>query len=386
MRGNPALLRQLNERRVLNATRLLGQVSRVDLQKELRLTLPTVSRIVDYFIEREWLRSVGIGDSKGGRRPQLVEINPGGAKALGIELGRDSVRAVVTDLLGQPLSSQKWATHEFIGPRETLSAVAEFFDVAVGQTKDVIGLGIGAPGPLDPVTGHLQSPEDMPSTWHAVPIVEIASDILQIPVWLENDANAAALGESWFGNQHGVNHAVFILADAGLGSGVVINGSVYPGASGMAGEFSHMTVDIDGEQCTCGRRGCVNNVSSLYAIRRAISARREMKSDETFDAVVSRAKLGLEPDSSVLKRAIQYLALGVSNLVQFLDPNIVILGGEIVLTDDFVACAVQQAVQELVRRSDKRVMITSFGEDAVAVGAATLALQSVYDYKTLVHE
>ncbi len=291
--------------------------------------------------------------------------------------------AVLTDLFARPVFQATWPLAELEGPGDLVTSLVQFVERSGNPRHLLVGIGVAAPGPLDSLTGRLLDPEDMPGVWHGAAIVPLLAQQFAVPVYLENDANAAALGETWFGERGDVRHALFVLADTGLGAGVVIDGSIYAGTNNLAGEFSHMTVNFNGELCSCGRRGCVNSVASRHAIVSAVRHSSGRKSPETFAEIVQRAKRGQEPDASVLQTAVTYLSVGIANIAYMFDPDLVILGGSTLLADPFVSEAVMTTLKAQMR-SRCTIVETRFGLQAVAIGGATLALQGIYDVKSLV--
>ncbi len=326
---------------------------------------------------------MGSGDSTGGRPPELVEINPNGGFALGVDLGRDTVTTVITDLFARPKCMSTVRLAGLGGPEGLVQYLSDFAETSGCSPDLLVGIGVAAPGPLDTYAGRLLQPENMPEVWHGVCMASLLQKRFSVPVYLENDANAAALGETWFGDWGDVRHALFILADAGVGAGVVIDGSIYAGAHDMAGEFSHMIVNVDGDWCTCGRRGCVTSVASRHAIEWNVQRSRERQENEPFEEIIRRAKGGMEPEVSVVQSAILYLSVGIANMAYTFDPDLVILGGSMLLVDKFVSNAVIHELQRLMR-SRCTIVETQFGLQAVAIGGATLALQGIYDVKPLV--
>ncbi|MCL6625592.1 MAG: ROK family protein [Alicyclobacillus shizuokensis] len=368
---------------MLDVIRLHGPVSRAELQQMLKIAFPTISQIVDNLMNLGWVRSAGMGDSRGGRPPELVEINPCGPGAIGIELGRNTVTFIHTNLLAVPVLRRELRLCDVKGPGGLVDLLEDFIQENKISSESILGFGIAAPGPLDPAAGKLLVLEDMPREWHEIDIVSFVSERFNKTAWLENDANSAALAEAWFG-QLNTENVLFILADSGPGAGIIVNGMIYRGTKSRAGEFSHMIVDFDGPLCSCGRRGCVNAVASMQAIRTALSKVRPSAIDEPFLEILQRASAGMEPEHSVITRAIQFLGLAITNLVEAFDPGSVLLGGRLMLANDFVANGVINEVQRLILHSGIQIQVTHFGMDAVAVGAATLVLQNVYNPQRLI--
>ncbi|WP_067623509.1 ROK family transcriptional regulator [Alicyclobacillus acidiphilus] len=384
MKGNPELLRQLNERRIFNTIRLKGPISRVALQRQTNLTLPTVSRAVETLLEHGWVRSIGVADSSGGRPPEMLEICAGGAGAIGVEIGRQEARVVYVNLVAEVEAETSIDIHELDGPNHLIAYLQNFIETYGVDKSRILGVGVAAPGTVDAPGGRILYPSDLPEAWHGAEIVQQIGNGLHLQAWIENDANAAALGETWFGKGLDKRHSIFILADAGVGAGVVIDGKIYSGSNSTTGEFSHTIVDIHGETCICGRRGCLNTAVSIYNIDRAIRAGRSRADGESFDTVIANAKRQLNPDADVLHRFFEYLSVGISNLVQVLDPGMVILGGRMLLADSFMTDSVIMGVREICGDGHFEILPTSFGMNAVAVGAATLVLQSLFDHTQLV--
>lgn len=384
MKSQSGLLKKINERKIFNAIYQYETISRAELARKLKLTLPTVSRIVDDLLQRGWLQSIGIGDSSGGRPPSLVQINPTGAGVIGVDLGRESVRVIYTDLLANILLTEEHPISEVNGP-EGLAKDLKAFIEDNGIVKDrLLGIGIASPGPLDPIGGKLLSPEDVLAEWLGAPIVETVESALGVNAWLANDADAAALAENWFGSGKHIKSTLFVLHDVGIGSGIVLDGSIWRGTRNMAGEISHMVVNMDGEKCFCGKRGCVDTYASLYQIERKVAASRERDPEEPFSEIIERAKNKLDPDYSVIQTAARYVATGVVNVLQAVDMEAVILGGRTLLYEDsYLAKLVQKEIHELLGEEDREVSVTGFGFDAVSIGAATLVLQRIYDHTQL---
>ena len=384
---NTSLLRQLNERRILNTVRQHVRISRTNLGKEINLATATVMRIVEGLLQKGWLLEVGPDDSTGGRPAMLLQIRAAAAYSIGIELGRVYARFLCVNLLCEIVYEEEVETASLYGVDHLIGYLTGFIYRSGIEQSDVIGVGVAAPGPLDPKKGLLLATEDVGIQWHGVQLTELIARQLGIPAYLSNDADAASLGETWFGLGEKYNHVLFILADAGVGAGLSIHRSIYQGAKNQAGEFSHTIVDLNGDICSCGRRGCVNTAASAYAMANAFR-----KINPEFDSlsmidVIKKAIDKNGPEQQIVHRAIEFLSIGVYNFVKTFDPDIVILGGRTLLFGDYMLSKAIDRITSLCRYgSNEPILVTptGFGVSAVAIGAAALVLQQVYDHTQLI--
>ena len=376
-------LRKLNEKRLLNAVRVGKRVSRADLERTLQLATPTVSRIVDRLVDEGWLREIGLAESLGsGRPPMLMDINPQGIGAIGIELGRGVIRVVHTNLLGD---IQKFAesTELCVDPEEFIRWIEAFLEALRSAGDTIIGIGVAAPGLQAEESGEIAL-EDLGENWNTVGIITRLKDHFRVPVYFNNDSNAAVLGETWFGAARTAPHAAFILMDEGIGAGLAVHGSIYNGANHKAGEFSHAIVDLHGDTCMEGHRGCVNIASSGPAILGAVQRLGGIDDPGTIDQVIERAQSRQWPEEEVISRALDYLSAGIANLVRVFDPQVIVLGGRTMLAADFMVSETARRTNLLLGSDERVVCKTSFGLNSVAMGAATLVLQGIYDHTQLV--
>lgn len=382
MKVQPAILRKLNESRVLNALRVNRIMSRADLQRELDTTMPTISRVVDTLIEQGWVLETGFGDTTMGRPPVMLEINPSSPVAIGVEVGRDVVRMVVVNLHANILHQVELKV-EVVGSAQGLvNSVKQLIQDCGIPITAILGVGIAAPGAQDP---HPDLPkrlmeEETHHHWQRDKIEELIVEQIGLPAWIENDANAAVLGELWFGKESCFRHLLFVYADEGVGAGIALNGALYRGENNSAGEFAHTIVDMNSDHiCECGRRGCMGVVSHAMAIRDAV---RKAHNGEvvSLKESIERAKNGIEPEAKIIAKILDYLSVGIINLVQVLDPSVVILGGSTFLTDDFMVMETTRRLQSLMHPRAVKIVRSSFGYHAVAIGASALVLQSVFDH------
>ncbi|NGY59889.1 ROK family transcriptional regulator [Lentzea sp. NEAU-D13] len=319
-------LRSHNDRTVLRLVRS-GALSRASIAAEAGLTPQAVSKIVARLISAGLLEETGAVRDGGRGKPRMsLRLAAGGACAYGAHVDRDELRVVKLDLTGEVVSSSVVPLAPMFTPSDVLDVLAPLISV----DEKVLGLGIGIAGPLEHRDG-VVSPHGLPG-WSSVPLRALAEQRLGLPVVVDKDTNAAVLAEAW---RRPLRDAALVFVGTGLGVGLLLGGEVHRGARSGAGEFGHTTIQLDGPLCVCGRRGCV----------------------EAVHATATGAE------------AARVLAAAVTNLVQLLDLDQIVLSGRTVLESP-----------ELYLRAmpDVDVSLTSYGADLVPVGAGLLILGELF--------
>jgi glucokinase len=278
--------------------------------------------------------------------------------ALAFDLGGTELRAAMVGSAGDMLSFLTVPTRATEGPDAVIQQMQELATEILRQTPDLtpIGVGIGAPGPLDPITGVVIAPPTL-SGWSDVPLLEILQQRLELPVKLENDANAAALGEWRYGAGRGTASMVFVTVSTGIGGGVIADGHILHGRRGLAAEIGHMTITSEGERCFCGAIGCFEAVASGTALgRRATAATRPFdgsmlralsaNADVSGRHVVDAARRADPQALELLVVEGRWLGIGVTNLLHLYSPDIIVMGGGI--SHGFDLCRTRSKPQSLI--------------------------------------
>jgi predicted NBD/HSP70 family sugar kinase len=381
-------VRDFNQGVVLEAIRLGGGVSRVEIANKTGLTAQTVSNIV----RRLLADGLVVEGSNGGQRRVPLHVNPEARFAVGVHIDVDETSLVVLDLGGAVVHTRR-VIERTEGPSKVVQRVA----VSVGALLDearvdrgkVLGIGVACPGPLDHRTGVVFHPPNL-AGWGRVPLADALSDGTGYPVIVDNDATAAAIGERWAGGARGVRNFAFIYVGVGIGGGLFLEDHVFRGATTNAGEFGHITLDPDGPPCSCGSRGCVEAYCAPTRIVAGVESR--IRAGES-SALAGRARLhfadvcraagdgdGLALDE--LRRAAWRLGCGVVSLVNLLDVELIVLGGRSLGgVGDIFRGEVERAVAERAMAADLRPMrveLSRVGEDAAAVGAAALVMHTAF--------
>lgn len=312
---------------------------------------------------------------------------------IGVDLGGTKIYTALASTDGRVLAETKIPTGAEKGPRHVLDrmveSIGQVLEAAAAPPGRVRAVALGAPGPLDTARGVIHFAPNL--GWRNVPVRQLLEKRLSIPVLLDNDANLAALGEHVFGAGRGEEHMVYITVSTGVGGGLILGGRLYRGSSDGAGEIGHMTVSPDGPLCSCGNRGCLEALASGTALAREARDRvargggRDILAAAGGDpeninaAVVASAAAGGDPESAeVIAGAARYLGIGIANILNLLNPSLVILGGGVMEIGAPVWEGVRLEVRARaleVARSRARLVPAELGGRAGVLGAIALALQ-----------
>ena len=303
-----------------------------------------------------------------------------------VDVGGTRFRVALATLAGELSRRESYATRAAEGRDAVISRIIKATEKAISSVpkETVLAVGFAAPGPLNPRTGVVFTPPNLPG-WKDVPLKAILEEALGLPVYLGNDANLAALGEHRFGAGRGLDHLVYLTVSTGIGSGIIAGGSLLLGQDGLAGEAGHMTIAA-GPPCQCGNAGCLEVLASGLAIARqaeeriasgeATSIPRFSQGEITAEAVTAAAEAGDRLAREVLHRAATYLGIGVLNLVHIFNPQAVIIGGGVSRAGDLLFEPVRRIVAERAMPNFRKVQIlpASLGDDVGLYGAVALVL------------
>lgn len=397
----PPHLRRANRTSILRYVRANGAVTRPQIADAIGLSRPTVAKLVDELVAEGLIRGVGLGHStsSGGKRPGLVELNADAAAVLAVAVGVETVEVGVTDLSGKILLRRQVPTGAAAGPAAVVERTCALAREVLGEhTRSggvpVLGAGVGAPGIVHPATGVVAFSPNLPG-WREVPLGQSLSRATGLHVTVDNECRTQTLGEVWFGNGENVANLVGLETGVGIGAGVVLDGQIYRGPDDAAGEIGHTTVDPLGAQCHCGNMGCwevyASTTALLQWIRDALwrgeySVLRERVGNNlealTVPMVLSAVAAG---DSLARRYAVDEmgyrLGLGVANLVNIFNPELVVLFGEITSLGEDLFEKIRMTVRtRAMPQAARRVQVraSALGRDADLVGAATLVISQLF--------
>lgn len=372
-------IRDINRQIVLNYVRERGPISRSEIAHETALQRSTISLIVDE-LKANGLIDEGSGESTGGRPPILLSLRTADAVAIGVDLGTARTIVATSDLAGRVLEQEEFPTDP--DADKTIRAVIYSTQRLLKKYSTIDGIGIALPGFVNPETDELYIPH---FAWRDIPIANELRAASGLPVKIDNDANAAALAELWFGRPEirEVRDFIMVLVEEGVGTGIVFDGQVYRGEAGAAGEFGHMIIGKGAPiACASGGRECWEAFASERAALARYSKLAGSNDTPARNCVelVDLAVKGNEEACTALKETAHYIGVGIANLMQGLAPEAVVVGGPIVGAWSLIHEDLKAAVETSLCRGFplKPIIASTLGDEPTVMGAISLVLASKF--------
>ena len=389
--GNAALQRKVNESAVLKLLREEGPFARADIARHLQLSPPTITRIVASLIESGLVLEQEAGSSTGGRPPTLLEFNASAGSVVGVYIGRQMTGALA-NLGGQVLARRsKDSVPGEAGVRCLTALITDLIEEAEAQGLRVRGVAVGAPSIVHfPEGVVIWSPT---LGWQKLPLKDILEDELGVPVFIENEVNLIALGESWRGAGQGLDNLVCISLGEGIGAGLILNGRLYRGAGSAAGEIGYIIPSDRFLGQKYDTFGCLEGIAgSLGIIRRAqeridtgeaSSLNHESNNgsdpqDLTIGKVLGAARQGDALACAVVSETIDYLSVAIANLTSLIAPERIIISGELAEFADLFIEPIQRRIQGLIPHTPD-IVVSELRLDAIIFGAVAAALSETSD-------
>lgn len=395
LKGSFKLMKQLNISMVLELIRTRGPISRSEIAEIAKLTPATISNISKELINIDFIKETSLGESTGGRPPVMLELNPDAAFIIGINLGAGNIEGVLTNIEGKILRKTviKLGKVEAITVLDTIKAIIReiIFDSGIPNEK-IIGIGMAVHGIVDSKGGISKYAPYY--NWRDISLKEIIEEEFEIPVLIDNDVNAIALAESWFGIAKSVSNFITIYVGNGVGAGVIINNSIYYGISHSAGEIGHIVVENDGPICSCGKYGCLESIicdtSMLSKYQKLV---KDGKINEkaninalTISNVYRSANNGNVDAIKLVEEAGKYLGIAIANLVNILNPSLVVIAGEISIAADSMLRKVRETVNSFALKSiaeNTVIKASALENNATSLGAVSIILKDFFKGKSL---
>lgn len=368
------------------------RMSRAEIARQASLSRSTVSEIVSEILPMGLVNEMGEGPSRGGRRPIVLEFRDDACVILGVEMSATHVVAVLTDLRGRVLVWESRAHPVRNDPDGARALIAELcrtcLGAPAGHNRPLVGIGVAVPSPIDPCDPDRLSTVVLPA-WEGRLGLDDLSRQYGVPLMVDNDANLGALAEQWWGEGRGVADFAYIKVATGIGSGHVISGEIYRGATGVAGEIGHIAIDPNGEPCICGLRGCLATLIGGPALLARVAALgAEYPDSPLADGPVTIGELeiaAMAGDPLALRVATEaggHLGIAVAGLMNLLNPSLVIVAGDLAGLGDGLLTPLRETVRQRTLVSSVKaaeIRTSELGPRSVAVGAATLVLKAALD-------
>lgn len=390
---NGNYLKKYNQKNILNLIRLNKSISRADLSKKTGLSPTAVSILVSDLLNKKYIKETGIGESSGGRRPILLELATNTFYSIGVDIDINFIDIIVVDISGAVIT--QYSAHIHI-PDE-FDKVMEIVDGKITQLlkekkigeEAVLGIGISVPGIVHGESKKILLAPNL--GWQNIDVNVPLKSIFGTRVYLENESNMSAICENWMGSCQNVNNFVCLNIKSGIGAGIYIDGKLYRGANGVAGEIGHVQVDEDGPLCGCGNYGCLSAIASTPGIierakklvRQGIISRLNDYDidDITLNLLSQVAREGDETAKNILLEAARYLAKGLTILINTYNPEKIVLGKDFTIYSDLVMDYIDHILKTKVLKIEALkydITVSDFGENSSTLGAAILPLMRLF--------
>jgi glucokinase-like ROK family protein len=341
------------------------------------------------------VHEVGLATSAGGRPATLLELNPQAGQVIGVELGVDFISVILANIAGQ-LNWQRVQETVAAQPQQAiidqaLCLVDEARQASQAEGMRLLGLGLTLPGMVNIESGTMIFSPNL--QWRNVPLGQIFTQRTGIAVFVENDANAAALAEHFFGTARRVQNFIFLHIGVGIGGGLFLNGNLYRGAGGIAGEIGHTMMSNSNRPCRCGNRGCWETSSNQYALIERVRAlldvgqsslvpqlMAEYNTRLTLSVIAQAAEAGDQVVLEALEETGAAIGLGVANLINTFNPEMVVVGGAMNIVGDYLLPAINEVISKRVlseAQPQTQIVLSTFGPAASVMGAAALVVNAI---------
>lgn len=387
----------INKTVILNVIKEHAPISRTEIARITEFSGASVTKFVNDLMKMGLVREDGWEDSKGGRRPVLLKLVPESRFAIGVDLGAANLRVVVVNLEAKIITKITKKTRADEGKEKVfkrmITAIYEAIDTSKVDKSKIKGIGIGISGIIDHKRGiclfcpHIKG-------WENVPAKKLLEEEFGVEVSVDDSARTMALAEHWCGLAQKIENFIFVNVGIGVGSSIFINGQIYRGSRGTAGELGHTTIDKNGPRCMCGNRGCLETLISGPSITRrakesleegVVSLISKMVNDDltkiTPEIVAQAARKGDKLAFNIMEKTGEYLGIGIANAINLFNPELVIIGAGISGAGDLFLDTLKRTVKARALHTAStsvEIKLSELGDTTAALGAAILILKNIF--------
>ncbi|MBO8165123.1 MAG: ROK family protein [Brevibacillus sp.] len=343
---NQHVVKKGNKSIVLEIIKNRSPISRADIASLTNLNKGTVSSLVNELIDEHLIYETGPGESTGGRRPIMLIFNASAGYSIGIDIGVNYILGILTDLKGEILLEQIISMKR-LDYAEILNKVIDMITYFKSNMKKspygLIGIGIGVPGIVQKNGTVLLAPN---LGWKNIPLKQIIEDKFHVPVIIENEANGGAYGEKVFGIGQKSDNMVYVSAGIGIGVGLIIDGRLYQGNMGYAGEMGHMTVNVNGGKCRCGNSGCWELYASEQALIQKAIQNGYDENDISLEKLMELANTGDKKAIQIFAEVGEMFGIGITNIINTFNPQQIVIGNRMASAEKWLREAVERKLKE----------------------------------------
>ncbi|WP_223589827.1 ROK family protein [Neobacillus bataviensis] len=374
MTWNQQIVKKNNKALVLQLIIEKEPISRADIAQVSGLHKATVSSLVNELLEEELIYESGPGESSGGRRPVILHFNKVAGFAIGIDIGVNYVLSVLTDLKGNILIEKNQPLEQTVYS-EVMSIVKNMIQLLIDEMPasryGIVGIGVGVPGIVNKEGAVLLAPN---LGWKNVQLKTDLENEFRVPVMIENEANAGAVGEQQFGAGQDYQNIIYISAGIGIGVGIILNKVLYQGRNGFSGEMGHMIIDINGKLCNCGSRGCWEAYASENALLELAG-----KNTDSLEALIKRAENGDEAAKHLFGEIGQYLGFGINNIINTFNPDQVIIGNRLAMAKEWMEQPIRTIIENHTlshHQKELQLDFSKLGKYSTVLGVSAFVVEN----------
>lgn len=374
MTWNQQIVKKNNKALVLQYIIEKEPISRADIAQSTGLHKATVSSLVNELLEEELIFESGPGESSGGRRPVILHFNKTAGYAIGIDIGVNYVLCVLTDLSGKIMIEKNQVVKRTPYP-SIMSIVQSMVQSIKEEMPDsrygIVGIGVGVPGIVNKEGMVLLAPN---LGWTNIQLKKDLEELFLVPVIIENEANAGAIGEQQFGAGQDLENVIYVSAGIGIGVGIILNKELYQGKNGFSGEMGHMVIDLNGKPCSCGSKGCWEAYASEHALL-------ELAGEDTasLESLMERAEKSDDMALGHFKEIGGYLGFGINNIINTFNPDQVIIGNRLALAQKWIEEPIRTTIANHTlthHQKDLEIHFSKLGKYSTALGVTAFAVES----------
>jgi N-acetylglucosamine repressor len=392
--NNSYVMKQRNRALILNMIKEEGGISRAELSKLTGLSRGGITPIIGELLSMGLIVETGVSVTESGRRPIMLELNASGCYAAAVDWTRKNFTVAIVDFTGSIVSQTEYWFVENDTLDNIIHKLKEAIDSLLMQLKNkrVAGIGVVAPGPLDISEGVILSPPNFWG-WLNIPIKQILEETFDLPVILDNNANAYALAEKNYGKGKEFHNFTYVVVDEGIGAGIIIDDQIYRGKGGFGSEIGHISINMDGPKCECGNHGCIEVYATIPQMMRQINNYAELGMPSSYLTEIRRQRLikwddivqGLHNEDpvclNIIRKEARYLSSILITLINVLEPEAIFIGSDIAKAGKYILDSMDVYIKDstVTHKIQKTELLLSNLDQASLIGGAMLVIQNFID-------